>query len=262
MMVKKILRKTRSEIKKEVNIFKNYLGNEVYCPYCSREFSTFKPSGALNREFWKSDKGQEYFSLSYVNVANAKCPKCGSGERHRLLYYYLLRKNFFSANMTTALEIAPDEFTKKIFDKIRNLEYISTDIHFDRFPDFISDITNSSIKDNSIDFILCYHVLEHIENDMKAMTELYRILKPGGKALIQVPIWAPKTEKFDNVPREDYEKVYGHWDHVRIYGLDFYNMLREIGFDVVLDDFAETLDDEFVSRNGIFKTEELCICIK
>jgi len=202
-------------------------------------------------------------NAAQINVANAQCPKCGSGERQRLLYFYLINTlDFFSLKGIKFLDIAPDDFLwDKIFSKA-DIEYTSVDITPARNPSQIMDITELKFEDNSFDAIICLHVLEHIVEDIKAMRELYRVLAPGGWAILQVPIWAFETVEVPGATKDRYLELYGHDEHVRRYGFDYKERLEKAGFVVNVDQFSRKLEPEFRQRYGLFETEDIFYCTK
>jgi SAM-dependent methyltransferase len=240
-----------------------YFGNAVTCPFCEKTFSRFKATGALDRPFWRSPEGLELHKSTEINVANAQCPKCGSGERQRILYFYLKDEiDFFKISEIKLLDVAPDEFLlDKVFSKV-DIDYISVDITNERNPSKIMDITNFEFDNNTFDAIICLHVLEHIPEDMKAMEELYRVLKPGGWAIVQVPIWAFETVEVPESTKDQYLDLYGHSDHVRRYGFDYKERLEKAGFVVNVDQFSRKLEPEFRQRYGLFETEDIFYCTK
>jgi len=221
------------------------------------------PTGALERPFWKSAEGQALLQLDYINVANAMCPFCRSSERHRLLYFYLRdRMSFFQMKGVKLLDVAPDGFLwDKVFSQAE-IEYISIDVTPARQPTMIMSVTDLTFSESTFDAIICYHVLEHIPDDIQAMQELYRVLQPGGWAILQVPIWAEETVEDPAVPIEEYAAVYGHKDHVRRYGLDYKDRLASVGFKVTWDDYVRQLPRDFVRRYGLFETEDIYFCEK
>jgi SAM-dependent methyltransferase len=240
-----------------------YFGNAVTCPFCEKTFSRFKPTGALDRPFWRSSEGLELLKSREINVANATCPKCRSGERQRLLYFYLMDKiDFFNQKGIKLLDVAPDDFLLgKVFSKV-DIDYISIDIAPARNPSQIMDIINLEFENNTFDAIICLHVLEHIPEDMKAMEELYRVLKPGGWSILQVPIWAFETVEVAGSTKDQYLDLYGHSDHVRRYGFDYKERLEKAGFVVNVDQFSRKLGPEFRQRYGLFETEDIFYCTK
>jgi|TARA_B100001964_G_scaffold238971_1_gene305446 SAM-dependent methyltransferase len=252
----------RRLIKNELRQLK-YSGDAVTCPFCERSFSRFRPTGALERSFWRSSEGLELLKSPEINVANAQCPKCGSGERQRLLYFYLLKQlDFFSLKGIKVLDVAPDDFLwDKVFSKA-DIEYTSIDITHARKPTEIGDIIDLKFEYNSFDAIICLHVLEHIPEDVKAMRELHRVLMPGGWAILQVPIWAFETVEVPGATKDRYLELYGHDEHVRRYGFDYKERLEKAGFVVNVDQFSRKLDSEFSRCFGLFETEEIFFCTK
>jgi ubiquinone/menaquinone biosynthesis C-methylase UbiE len=136
-----------------------------------------------------------------------------------------------------------------------NIQYLSADIN-ERKAMVKEDIVNLSFEDNSFDIIFCSHVLEHVEDDKRAMRELKRVLKPGGFAILQVPIYEKflgkkilETNKLASVRTpEERKKFYGHPEHVRIYGKDYKKRLEEAGFSVKVEKFAEDLGIDMVKK--------------
>jgi len=125
------------------------------------------------------------------------------------------------------------------------------------------DITNIPYEDNSFGVILCSHVLEHIPDDRKAMRELYRVLKPGGWAILQVPIIRDKTfEDFSITKPEDRERVFGQWDHVRAYGKDYRDRLEKAGFKVRVDDYVKRLGADKIKKYALKENEDIYYCEK
>jgi ubiquinone/menaquinone biosynthesis C-methylase UbiE len=124
------------------------------------------------------------------------------------------------------------------------------------------DITNLEFDNDTFDVIICYHVLEHVPDDATAMRELFRVLKPGGWGILQVPIWSEATFEDSSIPRQDFLKQYGHTDHVRRYGPDFKDRLEAEGFTVVRDDYVKTLPEKFVQRHGLLRQEDIYFCRK
>ena len=240
-----------------------YAGNKVICPFCEKSFSRFRPTGAFERSFWRSTEGLKLLESPEINVANAQCPNCGSGERQRLLYFYLLKKlDFFNMKGIKVLDVAPDDFLfQKVFSRA-DIDYHSIDVSQARNPTEIMDITDLRFEDNSFDAIICLHVLEHIPEDMKAMKELFRVLKPGGWAIVQVPIWAFETVEVPESTKDQYLELYGHSDHVRRYGFDYIDRLEKVGFDVKVDQFSRKLTTDFRQQYGLFETEDIFFCTR
>ena len=258
----KVYNSGKSLIKNQFRQMK-YAGNKVTCPFCEKTFSGFRPTGVLNRVFWRSTEGLKLLESPEINVANAQCPKCGSGERQRLIYFYLLDEmDFFTKIGLELLDVAPDDFLYNKIFSLADIKYLSIDISPARNPMEIMDITRLRFPDNSFDAIICLHVLEHIPEDIKAMAELYRVLKPGGWAILQVPIWAFQTVEVPETRRDQYLELYGHSDHVRRYGFDYKERLEKAKFEVKVDQFSRKLRTDFREEYGLFESEDIYYCAK
>lgn len=178
---------------------------------------------------------RKLLSYGYENPRpNVLSPSTLSLERHRLMWLYLKNEtNFFSAPLKV-LHIAPEQAFLKRFRKMSNLEYTTLDIE-SPLADIKADIRNLPLEDNSYDVIFCNHVLEHIPEDSQAMQELYRVMKPGGWGIFQVPMRynLKKTyEDFSITSPQDRQKHFGQYDHVRWYGMDYFQRLENAGFEV------------------------------
>jgi SAM-dependent methyltransferase len=194
---------------------------------------------------------------------NVLSPSTLSLERHRLLWLYLKNEtNFFSkdAESSSALRVlhfAPEQAFYKRFRKMSNLDYVTTDLN-SPLADVKADICNLPFKDNEFDIILCNHVLEHIPDDTKAMQELYRVLKPGGFGVFQIPQDLNRESTFedDNITdKKERAKIFGQYDHVRIYGRDYFEKLRSIGFKVEEVDYTATFSEEEITEYCLAKGE-------
>lgn len=195
---------------------------------------------------------------------NALSPSTLSLERHRLLWLYLKNEtNFFTAKKKV-LHMAPEQCFLKRFKKFKNLDYTTADLYAPKV-DVKADILALPFKDNNFDVIFCNHVLEHIIDDKKAMQELYRVLKPKGMAILQIPqdLNLDKTyEDFSITSKEERAKHFGQYDHVRIYGRDYFDKLRTIGFTVDEVDYSKKLNPEMVKKYCLTEGEILPVCYK
>lgn len=195
---------------------------------------------------------------------NVLAPGTLSLERHRLLWLYLKNETSFFQKPLKVLHFAPEQAFYKRFQKLKNLDYTTTDLN-SPLADVKADICNLPFKDNSFDFILCNHVLEHIPDDKKAMQELYRILKPGGTGIFQIPQDLSKEITFeDNTITDPKEraKIFGQYDHVRVYGRDYFNKLRNAGFTVEEVDYTQTLSEKEINYFRLAKGEIIPVCKK
>lgn len=195
---------------------------------------------------------------------NVLSPSTLSLERHRLLWLYLVgQTDFFSAPLKV-LHVAPEQAFYKRFRKQQNLDYTTTDL-LSPLADVKADICDLPFDNNAFDVILCNHVLEHIPDDTKAMQELYRVLKPGGWGIFQVPQQLSRETTFEDNritdPKQRAE-IFGQYDHVRIYGRDYFNKLRSIGFEVDEVDYTQALGQEAVRKYGLAMGEIIPVCRK
>lgn len=212
-----------------------YIGNHVECPVCLATFRQFLPYGRKSRE-------------------NALCPKCLALERHRLIWLYLQRKtNFFTKNLKM-LHIAPEHCFIHRFESLENLDYLTADLE-SPLAKIKMDIHDIPFRENTFDVIFCNHVLEHVDNDILAMEEMLRVLKPGGWAILQVPFFHPLKDhtledKRITDPAER-EKLYGQNDHVRLYGKDYPDRIRQAGFRVIEERFVMELPETEIERYAL-----------
>ena len=188
---------------------------------------------------------------------NVLSPSTLSLERHRLLWLFLKDKtDFFTAELRV-LHFAPEQPFYKRFRKLKNLDYTTTDLN-SPLADIEADICALPFNDKSFDVILCNHVLEHIANDAKAMKELFRILKPGGWGVFQIPQDLNREETFEDdsiVDRKERTKIFGQYDHVRVYGRDYFDKLRKVGFRVEEVDLTAELSGEEIEKYRLAKGE-------
>lgn len=181
---------------------------------------------------------------------NVLSPSTLSLERHRLLWLYLKKETEFFTTPLKVLHFAPEQAFYKRFRKLKNLDYTTTDLN-SPLADVKADICNLPFEDASFDVIFCNHVLEHIPDDIKAMQEMYRILKLGGWGVFQIPQDLKRATTFEDddiTDRKERAKIFGQYDHVRIYGLDYFDKLRSIGFTVEEVDYTTNLSSEEIER--------------
>lgn len=220
-------------------------GNNFTDPIDGKSFRKFLPYGyEIQRE-------------------NVLAPGTLSLERHRLLWLYLQTTDFFTKSKKV-LHVAPEQCFYKRFRKQKNLDYLTTDL-YSPLADVKADICKLPFKDNSYDIIFCNHVLEHIEEDQKAMQELYRVLKPGGMGIFQIPQdLSLKTtyEDFSITDPEERKKHFGQYDHVRIYGKDYFDKLRKIGFEVDEIKTSDIATEIEIQKFRLSANEILPVCRK
>jgi SAM-dependent methyltransferase len=174
-----------------------------------------------------------------------------------LLWLYLQNETDFFTAPKKVLHFAPEQAYYKRFRNLKHLDYITTDLN-SPLANVKADICNLPFKDNEFDIILCNHVLEHIPDDTKAMQELYRVMKVGGMGIFQIPQDLNRDKTFEDnsiIDRKQRAEIFGQYDHVRIYGLDYFDKLRSIGFKVEEVDYTATLTDSDVTRFCLAKGE-------
>ena len=195
---------------------------------------------------------------------NVLSPGTLSLERHRLMWLYLKSEtDFFNKNLKV-LHIAPEQSFYKRFRKLKNLDYTTCDLE-SPIADVKADIQNLPFDDNSFDVIFCNHVLEHVENDKKALTELYRVMKNNGWGIFQVPIRYNLEKTFEDptiTDRKERIEKFGQYDHVRVYGMDYYDTLAQTGFEVEKVNLSEKLSNHEIKRFVLEKNEILPVVRK
>ena len=191
-----------------------YLDNQVSCNVCRHNYRKFLPYGRKIR-------------------SNALCPNCLSLERHRMMWLFLKdRTNFFVAQLKI-LHIAPELCFIKRFEVIHRDSYITADLE-SPLAKVKLDIMKMPFEEAEFDVVFCNHVMEHVADDIQAMREIFRVLKPGGWGIVQVPLFypLPETTYEDSsiVSPADRGKAFGQDDHVRLYGKDYISRLQSAGF--------------------------------
>ena len=197
---------------------------------------------------------------------NALSPSTLSLERHRLMWLFLRDDTdfFTSKEKIKTLHIAPEQCFLDLFRKQNNLEYITSDLE-SPIADVKADICNLPFDDNSFDVVFCNHVLEHIIDDTKAMQELYRVLKKGGFGIFQIPQDLSREKTFEDntiTNRRERAEIFGQYDHVRVYGRDYFKKLRSVGFEVDEIDYTKKITEEKLEKYCLMKNEILPVCYK
>ena len=237
----------RKQKKKNEKIFS---GNNVHCPVCRSSYRLFGPYGVGKRE-------------------NAMCHNCNSLERHRLIYMYLKDKlNFFddTNKKRRILHFAPEKMFYNIFSNNSSIDYNPCDL----YPEVYQlngntkvlkvDITKIPYENESFDFVLCNHVLEHVPDDNLAMEELFRVMNQNGDGLFQVPIDYSKEKTYEDwsiTTPKGRLLAFGQEDHVRIYGQDYINKLQKVGFIVKEIDYASSFSSNDIFKFGLMKSEKI-----
>ncbi len=221
-------------------------GSQFKDPIDGKTFKSFLPYG---------------YGSQRVNVLS---PSTLSLERHRLLWLYLKQETSFFSKPAKLLHFAPEQAFYKRFKKMKHLDYVTTDLN-SPLADVKADICNLPFNADSFDIILCNHVLEHIPDDTKAMQELYRILKPGGFGIFQIPQDIQREHTFEDnsiTDKKERAKIFGQYDHVRVYGLDYFDKLRDIGFKVDAVNYTATMTAQDIKTYCLAKGELIPVVYK
>ena len=225
-----------------------YKGDKVECPVCERSFSKFLSYGS-----------------DIAHRDGVLCPFDLTLERHRLMWLYLKdHSNFFTAENLKVLHIAPEQCFHKRFKKQENIDYLTGDL-LSPIADMHFDLHDIPLEDNRFDVVFCNHVMEHVEDAHQCMSELYRVMKPGGWAIMQVPQDFSREVTYEDpsiVTPEDREKHYWQYDHVRLFGKDYPDWLRKAGFEVEEFDKESNYSEELRSRYKLMESEILYIARK
>lgn len=201
-----------------------------------------------------------------AGLRRAACPNCQSSDRERMILYFLkeVRAMDKKDKEQTILHIAPADSLGKYLRALPNTEYICGDLHpeLSKYPkDTIwVDVTKLQFEDESVDGIMCNHVLEHVTEDRRAIEEFHRVLKPGGWAILQVPYSTTLEETFEpawvNSEQERLNK-FGHRDHVRLYGMDYADRIKQAGFTIDPIYLADSIGEDKVRQLGINPKEAI-----
>lgn len=223
-----------------------YRGDAVECPICGGRFRKFLSKHAA------SGKPR----------AGARCARCGSLERHRLLWLYLRDGTDLLARPTRLLHFAPEPGIAEKLQALPGCDYLSADL--DAPPAMVRmDVQEIAAADASFDAVICNHVLEHVPDDRRAMREIRRVLRPGGWAILGVPMQPKRATSFEDpsiTSPEERERAYGQFDHVRVYGRDYPDRLRECGFDVEMVSYAERLGPDRARQYGLAAGAAIPVC--
>ena len=205
--------------------------------------------------------------LSYGRInprPNALAPNSLSLERHRLFWLYLKNKTNFFTDDLRLLHMAPEYCFLKRFRAMKNIDYVTADLN-SPWADVHMDAHDIPFEENSFDVIFANHLLEHVQDDIKVMSEFYRVMKPGGWGIFAVPqdLSMEKTAEDPNVtdPKER-ERLYWQEDHLRLYGRDYADRLASVGFKVTEDDYIKTLGPELVEKYCLTPDEIVYYCQK
>jgi SAM-dependent methyltransferase len=221
-----------------------YLGRARHCPCCGGWFRCFLPAGRPTRP-------------------DAACPRCGSLERHRLLWLYLTARASLLESPGRLLYVAPEAPIQTRMRRLSHLRYVSGDLE-SPLAMVRMDLLALPLRDHGVEAVICSHVLEHVANVQKALAEIHRVLVPGGWAILQSPIEIARATTFEDpsvTTPEERERVFGQRDHVRIFGRDYPEILARAGFEARADGFAGERGPAWAALHGVDPQEDVYLCV-
>jgi SAM-dependent methyltransferase len=222
-----------------------YRGNQYECPVC----------GKTSRKFLS-------YGSHVSHRENVLCPHDLTLERHRLIWLFLQRKsNLFTAPALSFLHIAPEQCFLPYFKKQKNLKYLTGDL-VSPIADLHFDLHQIPLEDNTFDVIFCNHVLEHVADSKQCMSELYRVMKPGGWGIFQAPQDVSRADTYEDASitsEADREKHFWQKDHVRLFGANYPEKLAEVGFSFEEHTAESLVGAELANRYRLSKSEILYI---
>jgi len=240
-------------------ILRNFLCGEfpykkVYCPISDTHFNEFIP---IYKEYDPNLPSHAQPRIS---------PDSGARESLRLQWLFLKHETNLMKEKINLLHFGPEYCYYRIFKEMNNINYCPVDKNNKKYSKDIKyiDLAELNIETNTFEMIICNHVLEHVEDDKKAVMEMYRVLKPGGVAIITVPIDFKRDETYEDLSvtkPKDREREFGQWDHVRYYGLDFQQRLETAGFTVKTEHYARSFSIGDYEKYGL-ADEPIFVCKK
>ncbi len=261
------VRRWRRSVRRVIHSAVDSLGvypDPAECPICGLVVARFLPFQGGGRSPQPASGLNGGADGAVAAPEQRRCPGCGSLERHRAEWLYFQRETNLFNEPVTMLHIAPEHAMRTRLCSYANIEYVTADL--DSPAAMVKmDITDIQCPDDSFHVILVNDVLEHIPDDEQAMRELRRVLHPSGWAILQVPIWGERTlDDPTIVDPAERERLYGHFDHVRMYGHDgeYERRLQRAGFDVAVEPFSASLGQEQAHRYRLRVRDDLYVCTK
>jgi SAM-dependent methyltransferase len=228
----KTTRRIRKSVGRRLRTRWYEMGDSVECCFCHWTGSRFLPAGQNQ-------------------ASNRLCPRCGSLERYRALCLYLKDHSGIIKQPTRLLDVATKPCFRMFCESLPNVKYVSSDL-MTAGAMILSDLTQMGMASERFDIITCLHVMEHIPNDIAAFGEMARLLKPDGIAIVAVPLRNEKTLEDPAARPEDYERLYGQYDHVRYYGMDIAERMRVVGLNVEVIDLLKLYPENILRRNALY----------
>lgn len=240
--------------------------NEKYCCLCGTQIEKFLP--------WEGDK--EFVFLDQLkcigsDTKNFYCPQCRATDRDRHLWLFLNKLGIYEAidSNTKIMHIAPEHpLINRLLNKSKQV--IAGDLYPEKYRNSTFevkkiDLTSISQDDNSIDIFIANHILEHIIDYKKALSEINRILRMNGIAILQTP-FSPEIYKNFEDPLiktdEGRDKYYGQSNHVRLFGKQLFDDIYEAGFSSYFIEHETVLNEYDPEKYGVNPNEGLILAIK
>lgn len=210
-------------------------GRRVECPVCGKRF-------------------RKFFSYGYVaSRSGALCPHCMSLERHRLLYLWLERKTDFFSAPYRLLHIAPEHCFLRPFERLFGDKYVTADLE-SPLAKVKLDVQQMPFDECEFDVVICNHILEHVEDDRKALSEIFRVMRHSGWGILLSPVDYGLEVSYEDPTKttpEERREAFGQPDHLRIFGRDYADRLSSAGFIVEEIRATDFLSADEITRFGI-----------
>ena len=254
---RKLFRRARTRLFK---LF--FFGSTCSCMFCGESYRRFMHQGI------RADLFKKYQVTGAGYRKNVRCPNCGSRHRQRLLHLFLEFRTDIYRRKVKLLHISPSLRLARVIRSHGTIDYVCGALHPDRFSELDAvelDVTRIQFAEGEFDVVLCNHVLEHVPDDETAMREIYRVLAPGGFAVLQVPLALDLQVTLEDPSINDGEqrkKAFGQKDHVRLYGLDYFTRLEGAGFTVVRDNPLQNRWPVDVKKYCLDEKEDVIIGLK
>lgn len=205
-----------------------YKGSNYTCPICEKSFRKFIPYG--------------YHTIR----ENVLCPNCLSLERHRIMWLYLKNKTNYFTGHHKVMHVAPEQCFYERFRKMKNLDYVTVDLE-SPIADVKADVQSLPFEDDTFDVVICNHVLEHVEDLTRSLSELLRVLKTRGFAILQVPFDLKHETTYEDpsiVDRKEREKHFLQYDHLRLFGKNYPEVVKQVGFKIDEKNYFDEIPDD------------------
>lgn len=236
---------------------KHFIGGRKYCIICNSNIDRFRAAGRKQEIF------EKYHIIGGGYRENDICPLCESGDRERWLYYIVKNKTNIENMSGRILHFAPEKSISEFIKTNSGIDYYTGDIVAGRAM-HVTDITNIQYKNETFDYVICNHVMEHIPDEAKAVEEVKRVLKKNGKWICSFPICTDIETLEDKsiTGPEDRLREYGQEDHVRLYGRDYKERYEKYGLKICFFSPRDELENEDIEKYGFIEDDIIMIAEK